>query len=154
MRIQPALPFVVFFVVALFVPTLSSACSCYHVPPEQAFEQSSAVFTGRVVGVTEVQQDGYPLYAVVFQWHAYWKGELNGQVVVFTSTSSAACGYSFEVGVTYLVYAYGDHSVYSTDLCTRTSPMYEGLIEREGLGDPKVVGVASKSWDGVKKLFR
>ena len=142
-------------IVAL-APGIAAACSCARPTPAEALEHSAAVFTGKVVTIDLLPPEGFPfpLFAVVVEWHAYWKGELAGRVVVWTETSSAACGYSFQVGETYLIYAHANGPTYTTNLCTRTSPLYDGLIEDEGLGEPQAVGVATRGWSGFKRIYR
>jgi hypothetical protein len=55
-----------------------------------------------------------------------WKGIAEKNVVVHTASDSAACGFNFEVGESYLVYAYrtGEEGAkdrtLATNICTRT----------------------------------
>ena len=81
-------------------------------------------------------------------------GRIRFVLFVFTEADEALCGYSVQVDQTYLVYAYGEGPAFSTNLCTRTTPVYEGVIENEGLGEPKFVGVSEQPWSHVKKFYR
>lgn len=51
-----------------------------------------------------------------------WKGMHGATVVVRTDVSGAACGYSFELGESYLVYARGAREPYSAHFCDPTKP--------------------------------
>ena len=94
-------------------------CRC--VPPGTAkneFNQSAAVFSGRVVtikkapGMTE---------RVTFQVLKRWKGPRKRQIVLINSTDPEACGMVFKKGQKYLVYALGESSKLRSSLCTRTA---------------------------------
>ena len=55
-----------------------------------------------------------------------WKGETADTIQIQTADNSAACGYNFELGESYLVYAYANDvaanlSDLSVGLCGRTS---------------------------------
>ena len=50
-----------------------------------------------------------------------WEGPSKKQVTVQTGLSGASCGYPFEFGESYLVYAYAGQSAPHTSLCTRTA---------------------------------
>ncbi|MGI0082397.1 MAG: hypothetical protein ACREAG_03720 [Nitrosopumilaceae archaeon] len=56
---------------------------------------------------------------VKFDVQRVWKGPIEKTIIVSTAISSASCGYEFQEGETYLVYAYGKESL-QTGLCTRT----------------------------------
>jgi hypothetical protein len=65
-----------------------------------------------------------------------WKGAHCGTVTVQTASDSAACGYSFEVGRTYLVYAFKEGGL-STNICTRTRVIEEASEDLAALGAPE-----------------
>ncbi len=68
-------------------------------------------------------------YRVSFRAITTWQGPPKRTVTLFTGRGDGDCGYAFEPGRTYLVYAYCDGHC-STGICTRTS---EAARAREDL---------------------
>jgi len=89
------------------------ACSCGQIPIDERFEHSQAVFSGRVIETETIQSD----MKAIFQVDRAWKGVSEDTVTVRTSTQGAACGYFFNEGKSYLVYAFGDEHSLSTGSC-------------------------------------
>lgn len=109
-------------------PSVTYACSCAISPdPLKAVENSSAVFTGKVLDMKkregQIISSADPV-EVTFKVDASWKGEVAKEVTVTTALSSVSCGYEFVEGESYLVYAYsreGDESdQLGVGLCSRT----------------------------------
>jgi len=105
-------------------PGEASACSCMAAPsPVAAAQASHAVFTGKVVSVTDVKgQYDIPRKEFKFTVARTFKGQLDAEVIVTTSDNSAACGRTYgEVGSEWLVYA-GVDSMGGLDdnLCSRS----------------------------------
>ena len=98
------------------------ACSCMRQEPAEAVEDSASVFEGRVSAVVEEERGFRVTLSVV----RTWKGADAETVEVRTAGSSAACGFPFEEGKSYLVYARlaEEDGVQPVSLCSRT-----GLIE-------------------------
>jgi hypothetical protein len=115
------------------------ACSCIAPPPpKEALAAASAVFSGKV---TAVAAAGDHEKAVTIEIKATWKGvEKKKEVVVYTANDGAACGFGFEKGKSYLVYANllkrGDDKVLSTSICTRTAGLEAAAKDVKELGDP------------------
>ena len=102
------------------------ACSCVPQGSEsietqvkQAYTNSAAVFVGEVVEVVK-KPDGYSV-EVKFRNVKSWKSELQDKITISTGQGSGDCGYKFEVGKKYLVYADGERNNLKTNICTRTS---------------------------------
>jgi MYXO-CTERM domain-containing protein len=113
------------------------ACTCVQQTPEEAYARASAVFEGRVVGVVPPAAGdvgGGGRVRVTFRVTQAWKGVEHEQVTVWTTASSATCGYGFEEGRVYLVYASGDAAQSSTGLCSGTKPIGEAADEIAALG--------------------
>jgi hypothetical protein len=114
-----------FLAAALLAPAAAHACSCIQPPPPaEALEQADAVFVGTVAAIDPADGPaGFPKLAVRFDLETVFKGDLDGEAVVETPESSAACGYTFEEGETYLVYAFevGEGEGWSTSLCSRNA---------------------------------
>jgi len=101
-----------------------SACSCMMESTKsiskkvkEAFTQSSAVFYGEVLEVNRQENS----VSVKFRVSSSWKGKFSGEVIVQTAENSAMCGYNFEIGKRYLVYANGESDKFQTNICTRTA---------------------------------
>jgi hypothetical protein len=98
---------------------------------KKAKKQSQAVFVGKVMQVLP-KPEGYGV-SVKFRVENIWKGKLSQEVTIFTGQGGGDCGYRFEVGESYLVYASGSNERLSTNICQRTAPRSES-------GDTKVLG--------------
>lgn len=113
------------------------ACSC--APPESPSAElgrASAVFSGRVVQVRGRKDGGRApgMVEAVFEVSRVWKGGAGGQVSVYTNSDSAACGYAFEAGRSYLVYAYGGGGRFTTGICSRTKRLEDAGADLDALG--------------------
>ncbi|WP_129676899.1 hypothetical protein [Candidatus Chloroploca sp. Khr17] len=112
-------------------PPVAYACSCVPVPPpRQAFEEATAVFSGRVVSIVNDEEE----LLVTVALERRWKSELEGQVTLTTPGSSAACGFPFEEGEQYLIYAQTTDGQLTTDLCSRTARFDATREDRRALG--------------------
>ncbi|MGH9923078.1 MAG: hypothetical protein ACRD38_10030, partial [Nitrososphaerales archaeon] len=90
----------------------ASACECaLPVTPVEELERSAAVFSGRVIDISEDQsKNTYEArFEVQFDVERSWKGVFDKTAVVFTALDSNFCGYEFEWGEKYLVYAYASN---------------------------------------------
>lgn len=117
------------------LPAATWACSCMGGgPPCASALGSSAVFTGRVMDVTRdpPQPDGsgsrritgFPGTHVTFEVTEAFVGmERRGkQIEIRTAMGGGDCGYPFEVGRSYLVYAFEDQQgLLVTNICSRTA---------------------------------
>lgn len=100
----------------LFLLGFASACSCVNqeqISLEEAYGDAGAVFLGKVISITPSTTNVFT-NIVTFSVNKSWKGI--GSVFT-TSKDSAACGYSFEVGEEYLVFANEGGTV---GLCSKT----------------------------------
>jgi hypothetical protein len=118
------------------------ACSCDFSPLPQSQKQqvtsarksSRAIFSGVVLKTKEV---GYSVQ-VTFKVDSFWKGSLPSEVVLTTGRGGGDCGYRFEVGDRYLVYAYGsDVRSLGTNICQRTAPYKDAATDLKILGKTK-----------------
>jgi hypothetical protein len=115
------------FVVLLFAAAERSyACSCVASPApvkkqvQAAFTGSTAVFSGEAVEIRESATDKNTVL-VRFKATQSWKGEFMKEITIATAKESSMCGYSFEVGKKYLIYANGSKVELSVDNCSRTT---------------------------------
>ena len=126
------------------VPTTSYACSCVEPPSvEDELERSQAVFSGKVLEVKE-QKDfrGYMKKRVLIEVAETWKGVSESQVFITTGSGGGDCGYEFQVGQEYLVYAtestmYGSQAELVTIICDRTTELGAAQEDLAVLGEGK-----------------
>lgn len=99
------------------------ACSCAETPNiEDQLNRKTAIFTGKVVSLTEPAKGKLVSTAdpvkVQFEVKTVWKGEVSSQTTVYTAMSSVSCGYeNFKVNEEFIVFAYGDPDHLETGLC-------------------------------------
>lgn len=125
----------------LGVPASSHACSCAMPGSvEQELASRTAVFAGEVLRVSE-SSPGH--VAVLFAVREIWKGIEQSQVWVHTPAHSASCGYLFEPGREYLVFAAGNGDSLVTGLCGRNALLShaEEDLRVLGPGSPPTVQV-------------
>lgn len=107
---------------AALLPGRASAeeCGC---PAQRQMHAVSALpsyasaFAGRVTAVRDEGADR----RVTFQVFRAWKGPRGKTLEVATTTG--ACGFAFEQGADYVVYATGKKEALKTDACTLTAPL-------------------------------
>lgn len=110
------------FLLHASTPTQSLACSCIApAGPLVELGSSDFVFSGVVKSITPINSAHGGNLIVKLQVLSKWKGDLTEEVVVVTANNSAACGYPFEKGTSYLVYGYENQNVMQTGICTRTT---------------------------------
>src|SRR5215471_12180154 len=106
----------------LFRPATAFGCSCLpsH-SPCALFSATDAIFVGTPVTVEpHASRDGVREVRFHFQVEQTIKGAAAGTVAVDTRADSAACGYPFERGVKYLVYASRETDSFGVSFCSRT----------------------------------
>jgi MYXO-CTERM domain-containing protein len=119
-------------VVSWMTPLPARACSCLEQPFEMAHAGAAAIFEGRVASVT-TQEDGRLL--VAFDVVQTWREAGHEHVEVVTASNEVACGYPFEIGTSYLVYAgQTEGERYVVSLCSRTRRMADADDDRALLG--------------------
>lgn len=134
MHVKKLAVFAAVLVAALLSAESALACTCAPPPgPQESLAASDAVFTGTVVSVTP----GEGTNRVVFRVEGAWKGAKCGEVTVSTALDEAACGYGFQVGTSYLVYATKHQGKLSTNICSRTRPTASASEDLQALGEPK-----------------
>ena len=143
------------------------ACSCLPVGTVgEELKEAGAVFSAKLIakeyrksandalnafsGLTDEQRAGAEVLVYKFQVENWWKGNSAKEVVLFTDTVKLAngetgvssCDFPFEIGKSYLVYAFKVENDLSTNYCTRTK-----LLEKAG-DDLKLLG---KGWKPKKR---
>jgi hypothetical protein len=119
------------------LPDCASACSCAILGSKQemakqALSDSAAVFSGEVVDVEKQAGKQGGTATVTLRVSEVWKGPEQGTLEVATSSQESACGYPFEEGLEYLVYAEQGFKVH---LCSETKPLSKAGMNLQMLGD-------------------
>lgn len=116
----------ILFLLLFFAAENSYACSCVYLSNltlkqevEAAFTNSVAVFSAEVLEINE-KPNVYNV-SVKFKVNKSWKGIKTKEIVLTTGRGGGDCGYRFEVGKKYLVYAYGKTNELGTGICSRTA---------------------------------
>jgi hypothetical protein len=125
---MPKLPRNLTCALAVLTCSASPAFSCTCAPKasvEKALSLSDAVFVGRLLARHDARFEVLPGlsssgFSFMFEVEKLFKGALSSEVAVLTGNGRGDCGYRFEVGEKYLVYAYGDKEL-RTNICTRTT---------------------------------
>ncbi len=114
------------------------ACSCAPPPtPSVALSQATTVFAGRVTAIDPpgglFSSSASPVKATVAVSQV-WKGPVSNSLVVETASANATCGYTFEVGRDYLIYATGAPDRLQVSLCSRTQLLAGAVEDLQMLG--------------------
>ncbi len=114
------------FLIATLAMLLASrqtirACTCLPPPPpSKAYAEADAVFMGKVISFEFVEPNVLRLAKISVS--KIWKAGLSETGEIFTAANSAACGYDFQIGEIYVIYAYKSSGKLHTNICTRTAP--------------------------------
>ncbi len=104
-------------------------------PPETALDDAAAVFSGEVISIEQVDDDpGQQYIAATIDVDRSWKGVDSSPVVVETHQDEATCGFPFEEGESYLVYAYSEGTPLTTALYHRTRLLERADEDLDALG--------------------
>jgi hypothetical protein len=140
--------FTLFTSLTFFKPIISYACSCIQAPPvEEEFKRVTAVFSGKVIEISD-ESVGMDPIKVTFQVSRIWKGISEVKVSIYTGRDSAGCGYPFEEGDSYLIYAVESEGKLTTGLCSLTKEL--SLAE----GDISVLGEGKMPSDSNNKATK
>ncbi len=113
------------------------ACTCApSIPPLKALAKADAVFSGKVDSIAKREIDlGDGRKIVVAQTadvvvRQSWKGKIAGKVKVHTGGGGGDCGFPFEKGKNYLIYAIrDDKGSLTTNICMRTKLLGDAATE-------------------------
>jgi hypothetical protein len=140
LAILTSLVLTVIGIVVLYPPDCAYACSCMGVSIQRYISGSDAVFSGKVLEI-----DGPPSVphvpsagseTVTFRVSESWKGPGGeGTLDVKTPASGVSCGYHFEEGQEYLVYAYGKGEPLKTSVCSGTKHLSKADKDLAVLGN-------------------
>jgi hypothetical protein len=101
----------------------------------EARQKAKAVFVGKVLAVDSPSELLYN--KVTIELESAWKGIRPAKLIILTGRGSGDCGYRFEVGETYLVFAYQYNKSYlGTNICQRTNVLSNASVDLKHLGKP------------------
>ncbi|MCA9386886.1 hypothetical protein KC669_02515 [Candidatus Dojkabacteria bacterium] len=130
-----------FIIISIISTSTVAACSCIQpgTPTEEA-NKGQIIFSGTVESITEV--DDLNLQVNVKPIMSWTSDLLSLSTPIATTNNSAACGYNFEEGKDYLIYAYEHEGNLSTNICTRTQ-----LLDTAALDIPELNQLNYKRYD-------
>ncbi len=122
---------IVFLLNSFLNEALSCSCGPKH-SVKKEIEYSEAVILGQVISkdLTQPTEARYKILVTV-----KYKGQLSSDTItIVTGVGGGDCGYVFEIGKLYIIYAFKPGSVsskniFSTNACTRTMRYDEKEIE-------------------------
>jgi hypothetical protein len=139
-------------IVAVAAPVNACTCAMDERPALQALADNSAVFLGTVLSVSlqegakfggSVPEEYFPQdqeLQVRFRVWKSWKGIAVSSVIVTTQWFGSACGYHFDVGHSYLVWAMDrGRGTLATGICSRTQDSVAAAHQMRQLGKPAKV---------------
>ena len=116
---------------------LAQNCACPKVPEvEEAFAQSSAVFVGKIENQEESALRQNMLQVQVFVKNKFkWLDELAGKqlTVIYTAPENDPCGFKFQNGFDYLIFAKGNPAFLKVDVCSRTQVLENAQVDQQKL---------------------
>ncbi len=105
--------------------------------PSEGLSSSHAVFTGEVTDIEPNEATKFAGLEITLRVKQVWKGAPTDEIKVHTAGTSAACGYPFVKGTTYLVYSTRDEAdPMRVSLCSRTAPIENAKEDLDFLGTP------------------
>ncbi len=153
----------IFLVVGLFfIVNYSFACSCIGGKPnvDEAMNTSDLVFKGKLIEkkifVIDTLWPSKKMIKYTFKVEKSYKGKKKYKITIVTGLGHGDCGYRFNLGIEYIVYAKKEKIVlplenkikkfFVTDICTRTT--YK--VKEEG----KKIKAYIKQFGWLKCLYR
>jgi hypothetical protein len=98
----------------LFLATVQAHARCWLPPTPERLKNSTAVFSGQVLDI----KSGEQVEEVRFKLIKSWKEVTKTEVIILNTRHHEAAHY--QIGKTYLVFAYGDRENLRTGICTGT----------------------------------
>ncbi|RAV12987.1 hypothetical protein [Paenibacillus contaminans] len=132
-------------------PQKGFACSCAGPNSvQEELQKKAAVFSGKAVSVKTsgglLRSSADPV-EVKIEVDKVWKGELGKTQLVYTARDGASCGFGFEKGKQYLVYAYSDNDRLVTNMCDRTKLISNAAEDLSLLKEGKLPSLENRQAD-------
>ena len=95
----------------IWTPSSAGACSCgpprpLNVAVKEQLRTARAVFSGKVINVTEEEETTGTRVVYLFEVQSIWKGPTNSHIEVYNFKAASMCEFPFKLNESYLVYAY------------------------------------------------
>src|ERR1700722_10234289 len=110
-------------------------------PPCEEYWNAAVVFSGTVARLSPMSIEekfgerivSYSKLSATFNVETVYRGEIEKEVDVITGMSDGDCGYHFQIGERYLVYAFVSEQTkrLGTSSCARTRPLSEASADLE-----------------------
>ena len=88
-----------------WVPINAIACSCAELPLPEAFEYYEFIFIGTIVKHDHADWINEKLDRYTFEVSRSYKKDLDSTIVVYSHPSTATCGFKFDQGHEFLIFA-------------------------------------------------
>ena len=93
------------------------------------------MFSGEIIGINKIPKSLDVLIKIKVE--ESWKGILSEEITIKTDLSS--CGYRFEIGMSYLIFASGsDKDILTTGECSFNRKLFKAAEELKILGKGKI----------------
>jgi hypothetical protein len=139
---------VLWTIVFFLLPTCADACSCLSAPICSAYWASPVIFRGKVIERTLLtlapqsvkNLDGSAAtiidpgkYRIRFAVAEMFRGKSEQEIIVYTNQQTSACGFPFEDGKEYVVFAYAgaESAELSTSECSHTHEVTDASADED-----------------------
>lgn len=121
------------FAVSLLIPFQRAyACECESKPDlEEAVEKSSLVFVGQVKEIKDnpLRKEQREVRFIVSRKLKGFEEVSTNNVLIYTPSEFEYCGFKFQPGLDYLVFATGSPAHFQTTTCSRTDVLDKVLTD-------------------------
>ncbi len=138
------------FSIGILFSSRGYACKCMSISVNEAFNKSNAVFIGEAVSIEKVDR----FLNVKLDVLVSYKGiEQKAYIIVKTAPNDESCGFPFNIGEKYLVFAHGEDAYY-TGICSNTRRLDEAKEILEKLPEPifSYINISADSGDDAAKI--
>jgi hypothetical protein len=139
----------------VFVPARADACTCVTGAPVcETFWKTDVVFSGEVLDVSPTQNPSGERFQsdrrVRLRVLQSWRGQLEQTVELTTGSGGGDCGYDFQKGVRYLVFAHHWRGGLTTSICSRTTQLADAAEDLEYLKTALEPAAAGRIFGAVR----
>lgn len=137
--------FFTFFFWLYCIPFFAIAqnCACQKADFQSSYDSASVIFVGKVTEFTTNWMSGG--MKATFAASKKWK-DVGENLMVVNTPFPQNCGYTFEVGKEYLVYAKKNRVTYKTSTCYRTVPIENAEEDLAKLGKSGTIGTGKAKY--------
>ena len=138
---RPVSLILLLFGALLAYPSEALACSCAAgMPLCESFWKTPVVFSGEALEIKKIPNhlgsEYPPDRLVTFRVHEAWRGGVSGVIEVHTGGGLGDCGFDFQAGRRYLVFAHESKSQLSTGICSPTKLLDEATADLAYIRQP------------------